>query len=156
MASEAIEAACDAEVVDAATAAALVEESARRSGLIWVRRAAASPDTGPAPRPVWHVWQDGSAYLLTGGIEQPMPEGLDTDGATAEVTARSKDNGSRLVVWHAAVRRVEADTDEWRALVPALVSRRLNSPDGEQAPQRWARECRLFRLTPVDGEIEIS
>jgi hypothetical protein len=156
MASEAIEAACDAEVMDAATAGALVEEAARRSGLIWVRRAGASPDTGPPPRPVWHVWQDGSAYLLTGGIEQPMPEGLDADGAQAEVIARSRDKGSRLVVWRAAVRPVEVDCDEWRAVVAALAARRLNSPDGEQAPLRWARECRLLRLTPVDGEIEIA
>jgi hypothetical protein len=141
--------------MDAATAAALVEEAARRSGLIWVRRAGADPDAGPPPRPVWHLWQDGSAYLLTGGIEQPMPEGLDGDGAQAEVIVRSKDKGSELVVWRAAVREVETDSEEWRAVVPALASRRLNSPDGEQAPQRWARECRLFRLTQVDGEIEI-
>jgi hypothetical protein len=150
MASEAIETACDAEVVDAATAAALIEEAARRSGLIWVRRAGAGPDTGPPPRPVWHLWQDGSAYLLTGGIEQPMPEGLDAAGAQAEVIARSKDKGSELVVWRASVRRVEPDTDAWRAVVPALASRRLNSPDGEQAPQRWAQECQLFRLTPIE------
>jgi hypothetical protein len=156
MASEGIESACDPELMDAATTFALVEESARRSGLVWVRRVGAGPQTGPPPRPVWHVWQDGSAYLLTGGIEQPMPEGLDADRAQAEVIARSKDKGSRLVVWRAAVQRVEADSNEWRAVVPALASRRLNSPDGEQAPQRWARECRLFRLTPVDGEIEIA
>jgi hypothetical protein len=141
--------------MDAATAAALVEEAARRSGLIWVRRAGADSDAGPPSRPVWHLWQDGSAYLLTGGIEQPMPEGLDGDGAQAEVIVRSKDKGSELVVWRAAVREVETDSEEWRAVVPALASRRLNSPDGEQAPQRWARECRLFRLTQVDGEIEI-
>jgi hypothetical protein len=141
--------------MDAATAAALVEEAARRSGLIWVRRAGADPDSGPPPRPVWHLWQGGSAYLLTGGIEQPMPEGLDADGAQAEVIVRSKDKGSELVVWRAAVREVETDSEEWRAVVPALAARRLNSPDGEQAPQRWARECRLFRLAQVDGEIEI-
>jgi hypothetical protein len=135
--------------MDAATAAALVEEAARRSGLIWVRRVGPGPDTGGPPRPVWHLWHDGSAYLLTGGIEQPMPEGLDASGAQAEVIARSKDKGSELVVWRASVRRVEPDSDEWRAVVPALAARRLNSPDGEQAPLRWARECRLFRLTPI-------
>jgi hypothetical protein len=103
---------------------------------------------------VWHLWQDGSAYLLTGGTEQPMPDGLDADGAQAEVTARSKDKGSQPIVWRAAVQQVEADSAEWRGVVPAMASRRLNSPDGEQAPKRWARECRLFRLIPIDGEIE--
>jgi hypothetical protein len=140
--------------MDAETTAALVEEAARRSGLIWVRRVGRGPDTGEPPRPVWHLWQDGSAYVLTGGIEQPMPEGLDTAGAQAEVIARSKDKGSELVAWRATVRRVEPDSDEWRAVVPALASRRLNSRDGEQAPQRWARECQLFRLTPIEHTEE--
>jgi hypothetical protein len=138
--------------MDAATTAALVEESAKRSGLLWVRAAGSAT----APRPVWHVWQDGSAYLLTGGIEQSGPEGLDNHGSEAEVTARSKDKGSRLVVWHATVRLIEAGSEEWHAVLPALQSKRLNPPDGEQAPQRWARECRLFRLTPSAGESAVS
>ena len=91
--------------MDASTAAALVEESAKRSGLLWVRRAGLPPHDSTPARPVWHVWHDGSAYLLTGGIEQPMPERLDEPGARAEVTARSKDKGSRLVVWPASVER---------------------------------------------------
>jgi hypothetical protein len=135
--------------MDAATTAALIAESAKRSGLLWVRRTGAGSDPHPPARAVWHVWHDGSAYLLTGGIEQPMPAGLDNDGAQAEVTARSKDKGSRLVVWRAAVQQVEAGSEEWQEVLPALASRRLNSPDGEQAPQRWARECRLLKLTPV-------
>jgi hypothetical protein len=135
--------------MDAATTAALAEESAKRSGLLWVRRTDDRPDAAPA-RPVWHVWHEGSAYLLTGGAEQPAPEGLDTDGARAEVTARSKDKGCRLLVWQATVQLVEAGTAHWDAVLPALAARRLNSPDGDQAPLRWARECRLLRLTPAD------
>lgn len=138
--------------MDAATAAALLEESAKRSGLLWVRRAGlAAGDVTPA-RPVWHIWQDGSVYLLTGGIEQPMPEGLDEPGVQAEVTARSKDKGSRLMVWRASVDVIEPGSDEWDTVVPTLQSKRLNSPDGEAAPARWARECRLLRLTP-DGDV---
>jgi hypothetical protein len=140
--------------MDAATTAALIAESAKRSGLLWVRRAGAGSDPQPQPRAVWHVWHDGSAYLLTGGSEQPMPAGLDADGAQAEVSARSKDNGSRLVVWRADVHPVEAGSDEWQQLLPTLTSRRLNSPDGEQAPLRWERECRLLRLTPVEDPIQ--
>jgi ABC-type amino acid transport substrate-binding protein len=137
--------------MDAATTAALVAESAKRSGLLWVRRTGQGADPQTRPRAVWHVWHEGSAYLLTGGIEQPMPAGLDADGAQAEVTARSKDKGSRLMVWRAAVHLVEVGSEEWQQLLPALTSRRLNSPDGEQAPQRWARECRLLRLRPIEG-----
>jgi hypothetical protein len=136
--------------VDATTAAALVDEAAKRSGLIWVR-ASGSPE--PA-RPLWHVWQDGVAYVLTGGIEQPMPAGLDVPGAQAEITLRSKDKGSRLVTVEAAVSRVGAGSPDWDALVPALTAKRLNSPDGEQAPVRWARECVLLRLTPTGEYVE--
>jgi hypothetical protein len=134
--------------MDAATTGALVEESARRSSLVWVRRSGSQARA----RALWHVWQDGSAYLLTGGIEQPMPDGLDrpdAEGAQAEVTARSKDKGSRLVVWQASVHIVEPGSEEWDAVTPALASARLNSPDGARAPERWARECQLLRLTPT-------
>lgn len=130
--------------MDTATGTALIDESAKRAGLIWVRRA---DSTSPA-RPLWHVWADRHAYLLTGGIEQPSPEGLDT-GAMAEVTVPSKDKRSRIVVWTATVTVVKPGSDEWEATVPLLQAKRLNSPDGESAPARWATECTLLRLTPT-------
>jgi hypothetical protein len=155
MAGEAIDRLCDARAMDAATATALVAESAKRSGLLWVRRAGLAAGEPPSQetqsQPVWHLWHEGSAYLLTGGIEQPAPAGLVEPGARAEVTARSKDTGARLVVWPARVQVVEPATPEWDVVAALLQSRRLNSPDGERAPQRWAAECRLLRLTP-DGE----
>jgi hypothetical protein len=137
--------------MDAATTAALVEESAKRTGLLWVRRAGLAAGESPPPQPVWHLWHDGSAYLLTGGIEQPAPDGLDAPGARAEVTARSKDTGARLVMWPARVQVVDPGSHEWSTVVTLLRPRRLNSPDGAQAQQRWAAECRLLRLTP-DGD----
>jgi hypothetical protein len=136
--------------VDSTTATALVDESAKRAGLIWVRR----QGSDDPPRPVWHAWADGHAYLLTGGIEQPMPAGLDDLGARAEVTVASKDKRSRLIVWIAEVSTVHPGTDQWDAIVPALQAKRLNSPDGEAAPTRWARECTLLRLTPTDEVVE--
>jgi hypothetical protein len=137
-----------AAAVDSATATALVDESARRAGLIWVRRQGSD---APA-RPLWHAWVDGKAYLLTGGIEQPMPEGLDDDGARAEVTVASKDKRSRLIVWVGDVSTVSSGGDQWEAVVPALQAKRLNSPDGEAAPTRWARDCRVLQITPT-GEV---
>lgn len=128
--------------------AALVAEATKKTGLIWVRPMHGSDDG--RPRPVWHLWHEGSAYVLLGGLEQDVP-GLG-EAREAAVTVPSKDNGSRLVVWAAAVSRVSPGTPEWAALVPLLQAKRLNSPDGEQAPLRWARECALVRLTP-DGEL---
>lgn len=119
---------------------ALVEEATKKSGLVWVR------GTGPA-RALWHVWHDGAAHVVGDGPgEQPLP-GL-VDGGTAEVTVRSKDKGGRLVAWTAAVRELSPGSEEWDAAVAELKGKRLNAPDGEEMPGRWARECRVLRLDP--------
>ncbi|MFE4170684.1 hypothetical protein ACFRR7_01340 [Streptomyces sp. NPDC056909] len=119
---------------------ALVEEATKKSALIWVR--------GPGPvRALWHIWHEGAAYLVGDGPgEQPLP-GL-ADGSTAEVTVRSKDKGGRLVVWTAAVTELPPRSADWEAAVAELKGKRLNAPDAEEMPERWARECRVLRLTP--------
>jgi hypothetical protein len=119
---------------------ALVEEATKKSGLVWVR------GSGPA-RPLWHVWLDGAAHLVGDGPgEQPLP-GL-ADGSVAQVTVRSKDKGGRLVAWTAVVRELTPGTEEWEAAVAELKGKRLNAPDAERMTDRWARECRVVRLTP--------
>jgi hypothetical protein len=121
---------------------ALVEEATKKSGVIWVRGA------GPA-RALWHVWHEGAACLVGDGPgEQPLPELA--DGSTAEVTVRSKDKGGRLVAWTAAVSDLAPHSGEWEAAVAELRGKRLNAPDAEQLTERWARECRVVRLTPRD------
>ncbi|MFJ3232828.1 hypothetical protein [Streptomyces sp. NPDC086787] len=136
---------------------ALVEEATKKSGLIWVRG-----DGAPAARAVWHVWHDGAVCLLGDGPgEQPLP-GL-ADGGRAEVTVRGKDKGGRLVTWTAAVTELTAGSAEWDATVAELKGKRLNAPDGEAMTGRWARECRVLRLTPTgdtaplpDGDLAAS
>ncbi|MFI9118314.1 hypothetical protein ACIGW0_02720 [Streptomyces bikiniensis] len=126
---------------------ALVEEATKKSGLVWVR------GTGPA-RALWHVWHDGAALVVGDGPgEQPLP-GL-VDGGTAGVTVRSKDKGGRIVAWTAAVRELAAGTEEWDAAVAELKGKRLNAPDGEAMPERWARECRVLRLEPREVAAEL-
>ncbi|MEU2669064.1 hypothetical protein [Streptomyces sp. NPDC007164] len=127
---------------------ALVEEATKKSGLIWVR------GTGPA-RALWHVWHEGAAHLVGDGPgEQPLPAGL-TDGSAAEVTVRSKDKGGRLIVWTAAVTQLAPHSEEWEAAVAELKGKRLNAPDAEQLTERWARECRVLRLTPGEFRTEL-
>lgn len=127
---------------------ALVEEATKKSGLIWVR------GTGPA-RALWHVWHEGAAHLVGDGPgEQPLPAGL-TDGSTAEVTVRSKDKGGRLVAWTASVAVPAPHSEEWEAAVAELKGKRLNAPDAEHVPERWARECRVLRLTPTGARTEL-
>ncbi|MET9802224.1 hypothetical protein [Streptomyces sp. NPDC006368] len=121
---------------------ALVEEATKKSGLIWVR------GEGPA-RALWHVWHEGAAHIVGDGPgEQPLP-GL-ADGATAEVTVRSKDKGGRVVAWTATVTELAPGTEAWRSAADELKGKRLNAPDAETMTERWARECRVLRLTPRD------
>ncbi|MFJ8664990.1 hypothetical protein [Streptomyces sp. NPDC093600] len=127
---------------------ALVEEATKKSGLIWVRGEA------PAPRALWHVWHDGAAHVVGDGPgEQPLP-GL-VAGSTAEVTVRSKDKGGRIVAWTAAVSELAPGTEEWDAAVAELKGKRLNAHDGEAMPERWARECRVLKLAPLDSTTDL-
>ncbi|MQT04542.1 hypothetical protein FF041_31605 [Streptomyces jumonjinensis] len=122
---------------------ALIEEATKKSGLIWVRGAGAE-------RALWHVWHDGAAYVVGDGAgEQPLP-GL-ADGATAEVTVRSKDKGGRLVAWTASVSELEPRSEGWESAVAELKGKRLNAVEAERVPERWAAECRVLRLTPAPG-----
>lgn len=128
---------------DPALAPLLIDEATKKSGLVWV-----ATDQGAGP--VWLLWQDGSAYLLTGPGEQPSPGLADTGRAT--VTVRSKDKGSRLVTWVADVSALAAGSEDWTSVAPALIGKRLNLPDLDSAADRWARECQIHRLTPT-GEL---
>ncbi|MEW2153818.1 hypothetical protein AB0950_00765 [Streptomyces sp. NPDC007189] len=122
---------------------ALIEEASKKSGLVWVKGAGAA-----AARALWHVWHEGAVCLVGDGSgEQPL-EGL-VDGGTAEVTVRSKDKGGRLVTFPATVSEPAPGSEQWEAAVAELKGKRLNAPDGEQMPARWARECRVLRLTPA-------
>ncbi|MER5433009.1 hypothetical protein [Streptomyces sp. NPDC002588] len=128
---------------------ALVEEATKKSGLIWVR------GTGePAARALWHVWHEGAACVIGDGPgEQPLP-GL-VEGGSAEVTVRSKDKGGRLVSWTARVVQLAPGSPEWDAAVAELKGKRLNAPDGEAMPGRWARECRVVRLEPTGATLPL-
>ena len=122
---------------------ALVEEATKKSGLVWV--------DGQA---LWHVWVDGAMCVVGGGpVEQPLPSGL-VDGGTSRVTVRSKDKGGRLVAWTGRVSLLPPQSEAWLSAVEALRAKRLNSPDTATVPDRWARECAVFSLTPEGPPVE--
>ncbi|WP_432029499.1 hypothetical protein [Streptomyces sp. 1222.5] len=126
---------------------ALIEEASKKSGLIWVRGAGA-----PAARALWHVWHEGAVCVIGDGPgEQPLPALV--DGGSAELTVRSKDKGGRLATFPASVSELAPGSEEWEAAVAELKGKRLNAPDGEEMPGRWARECRVLRLVP-SGLVE--
>ena len=121
-------------------AGVLIEEATRRSGVVWV-----TPDGADRAQPVWHLWQDGAMYVVTGGIEQPLEV-----TALATVTVRSNaTQADRVVTWVADVSPVPPASPLWDEVVPLLHAKRLNAPDGEEQPQRWARESTVLRFTPT-------
>lgn len=101
---------------------------------------------------MWHAWVDDTAYLLTGGGEQPDP-GLGAD-EVVQVVVRSKDTEQRLVVFPARASRLLPDDEDWEAATTELAKTRLNLHDAQHAPQRWATQdgYALYRLEPT-GEI---
>jgi hypothetical protein len=128
---------------------ALIEEAAKKSALVWVRG-----PLGPA-RALWHVWHDGAVWVVGGPGEQPL-DGLGlTDGGTATVSVRSKDKGTRLVTWPAAVSEPKPGDATWTAAVEELRGKRLNSPHTPGLADRWAAECRLLRLAPSGPPSEL-
>jgi hypothetical protein len=137
----------DAPPVSTERDAALVEEACRKSAMSWLRPAGASRSTM-----AWHIWHEGALYVVSGGLEQPLPPM--PDGEPLTVTVRSKDNGSRLVAWVGVATTVEPGTPEWDSAVPELHAKRLNPTDGEQQPLRWARESTVTRIAPTGVLLE--
>lgn len=141
---------------DPAYVAALIDEATKKSGLVWVAPVPEHPrwyDEAPRPYAVWLLWHEGAAYVLTGPHEQPAP-GLPTTHR-AVVTVRSKDKGGRLVSWLATVETLTAaDEEAWGAVVPLLMAKRLNLPDGEAAAARWAAGCVVCRLAPTGQLVD--
>lgn len=130
------------------TRSALIEEALKKSGMLWLVLSGL-----PQPRAAWHVWHDGSAYVLTGGEgEQPLP-GL-PDATRAKVMVRSKDKGGRLITFTAAVEIVEPGTDLWEEITPVMARERLNARTHEGQIDTWATESWIVRLTPTEDVEE--
>ena len=125
----------------------LVEEATRKSSVVWV-----TPEGTARAHPVWHLWHDGAMYVVTGGLEQPLPA-----VARAAVAVRSKDRqADRLVEWVALVEPVQPGTPLWDEVVPLLHAKRLNAPDGDEQPVRWARESTVLRFVPTGETLPID
>jgi hypothetical protein len=123
----------------------IIEAATKRSGVIWL-------DVPGADRTqlAWYVWHEGCVYVVHGGIEQAIDR-LDSAREVA-VSAKSKDTGGRVVCWVGDVERVLPGSAEWESAVPVLHAARLNPPDGEGQPARWARESVVTRIRPT-GEL---
>lgn len=128
--------------------AALLEEAARKSALLWL-----TPPDKPA-RPAWHVWTSGAVHVVGAGPgaqeEQPLPDLAATDRVL--VTLRSKDKGVRLLTFTARPTRLDPGSPEWAAAAKDLAASRLNAHDASGLVQRWAEGAHIWRLDPT-GEV---
>lgn len=120
---------------------ALIADLAGKSDLVWVTV------DGRPPQALWNIWHDDAIAVVTGGIEQRDP-GL-IDGATVEVILRSKENRARQAAVTATVESLQPGSEAWDSAASALHPKRLNPPDGEAQPQRWAKESALWLLRPT-------
>ena len=127
------------------TALARIVDATRRAGLIWVEL------PGDRPRPLWHLWHDGAAYVVTGGLEQPLPG--DLTGGRAQVVTPGRATSDQPLTWVARLEPLSPGTADWAEIAPLLQAKRLNTPDGEAQQQRWARESVLLRLVPTGAVI---
>jgi hypothetical protein len=128
--------------LEAAALGAFVAELASKSDLVWIQVG------DEKPRPVWNAWQDDYIALVTGGAEQPNP--ALADGSTVTVILRSKENRARQATVRMAVEELLPGSEAWDETVKVLHPNRLNAPDGEKQPERWARESTVWRLHPTD------
>lgn len=124
---------------------ALIEESMKRSSLVWI-----TYEADGRSRAVWHGWADGVAYVVSGGPEQELP-GVEWV-QRAVVTSRAKETHARLVSWVASVETLVPWTDEWHEAVNVLSPDRLNAATVSALGEVWAGESVITRLTPT-GEI---
>jgi hypothetical protein len=111
-----------------------IDDATKRTGVAWV-------EVDGQTHLVWQMWHDGRMYAVAGGAEQVLPP-----CEHAIVTVRTPDGP---LSWPADVDVVEPGTPLWQAVTPALANRRLNAPDGIDAPARWAQESTVYVLTPA-------
>ena len=89
------------ESVESHDPAEALEAAMKGVGVVWLEpelpaAGVAASGIPPTTGPVWHVWSEGSCYLLTGPGEQPVP-GI-VPGGRCEVTARNT-AGARVITW---------------------------------------------------------
>ncbi|MBA2553836.1 MAG: hypothetical protein H0V10_09110 [Geodermatophilaceae bacterium] len=120
----------------------IIAAAMKKAAVVWL-----APVGGRAVA-AWLLWHEGSAYVVGGTGEQPLT-GVE-GGAPVLVTVASADKHKRLVTWVAAVAEIRPGSAEWELMVPRLATRRLSAV--ADAPARWARSGRVFRLTPT-GEL---
>lgn len=121
-----------------------IDQGLKRSDIIWL-----TPNTDPSrPLPVWFVYKDGKAYVLSGERQQIVPDAKRV--RDVHVVTRWKMRDARLVEFDAAVRQITAEQRQEFEEVAQLLLAKRQSVTGtpEENMERWLRECVILELTP--------
>ncbi len=125
-----------------ANVTALLSEAMNKTGVLWVDA------EGDRPWPVWHVWDDGAAYVVSGPGEQPLPW-LPKD---VRLMLKSKDTGGRLLTVPAHTYVLSPESDMWVRAADLLKASRLNAVD--DCFTRWANHCTITAFLPYGQPLE--
>lgn len=131
------------------TAADLVADLAKKSGLVWV-------SYDGRDHAVWHEWVGDAVCVVSGGTEQSLPGIADQQVVTLKL--RSKSTRALAAEIEARVELIGPDSEHWDPVTTALRTGRLNLVDTHQAVERWATGSVVARLVPtgsttVAGEL---
>lgn len=118
---------------------ALVADLTKKSGLVWV-------SYDGSTYAVWHEWVGDAVCIVSGGLEQQLPNIADQQNVT--LLLRSKSTRALAAQIKAHVEVVGPDSEHWEPVTTALKAGRLNLHDSTTAIERWARESVVVRLVP--------
>lgn len=139
---------CFIDAPESATAAGVLgdalEATLKKSAIVWLT--IPQPRGDDVTKPAWFVFQGGKVFVLTGPDEQELTNLPNADQVT--LTARSKEDRSRIASVPASVRVVDPESDEWDRIAQLGLGTRLNLPDGEDAYDRWRSTCTMVELSP--------
>ncbi|MEX1162515.1 MAG: hypothetical protein WEB03_02940 [Nitriliruptor sp.] len=120
------------------------EVALKKGSLCWLT--IDQPGGGVATRPAWYVQQGTKLFVIKGGSEQELPNLEHVP--TVTISVKSKEQKAALGELTADVRVVESGSDEFERIAGLGLGTRLNLPDGEDALERWKRECLVIELNP--------
>ena len=128
---------------DAEMARALVEEACRKSALVWLAADRDRSQPGGVARlgRRRRARRGGRHRAAAAGPRGRQPRWTSPRAARTPGAGWSR-SAPRSPPWRRA-------TTPGTTVVPELHAKRLNPPDGEAQPARWARESRVVRIEPT-------
>ena len=121
---------------------AAIEEGLKKSDIIWITSSKDRP-----PVPVWFVYKDGKAYVLSGEPQQVIPDARNL--REVHVVTRWKGHDARMAEFDASVRVIDADDSDFEPIASLLMAKRQSMRGTrDEILDRWRRECVILELTP--------